>query len=48
MMREPVTRLSHCAAALAARVGLLVWMGDAVQLYSAGQPGGARSDPPLY
>lgn len=50
MMLEPGTRLSHRAAALAARVGtLLVWVGEAgVRLYSAGQPGGARSDRLLY
>jgi CRISPR-associated protein Cas1 len=42
--------VSHRAAALAARVGtLLVWVGEAgVRLYSAGQPGGARSDRLLY
>lgn len=50
LMLEPGTRLSHRAAALAARVGtLLVWVGEAgVRLYSAGQPGGARSDRLLY
>ena len=50
IMLEPGTRLSHRAAALAARVGtLLVWVGEAgVRLYSAGQPGGARSDRLLY
>lgn len=50
MMLEPGTRVSHRAAALAARVGtLLVWVGEAgVRLYSAGQPGGARSDRLLY
>ena len=50
IMLEPGTRLSHSAAALAARVGtLLVWVGEAgVRLYSAGQPGGARSDRLLY
>ena len=38
IMLEPGTRLSHRAAALAARVGtLLVWVGEAgVRLYSAG------------
>jgi CRISP-associated protein Cas1 len=42
--------LSHRAAALAGRTGtLLVWVGEAgVRLYSAGQPGGARSDRLLY
>ena len=36
-------RVSHRAAALAARVGtLLVWVGEAgVRLYASGQPGGA-------
>jgi CRISPR-associated protein Cas1 len=50
IMLEPGTRLSHRAAALAARVGtVLVWVGEAgVRLYSAGQPGGARSDRLLY
>ena len=50
LMLEPGTRLSHRAAALAARVGtLLVWVGEAgVRLYSAGQPGGARSDRLLH
>ena len=50
IMLEPGTRLSHRAAALAARTGtLLVWVGEAgVRLYSAGQPGGARSDRLLY
>ena len=50
IMLEPGTRLSHSAAALAARVGtLLVWVGEAgVRLDSAGQPGGARSDRLLY
>lgn len=50
IMLEPGTRVSHAAAVLAARVGtLLVWVGEAgVRLYSAGQPGGARSDKLLY
>lgn len=50
IMLEPGTRVSHRAAALAARVGtLLVWVGEAgVRVYSAGQPGGARSDRLLY
>lgn len=50
MMLEPGTRVSHAAAALAARVGtLLVWVGEAgVRLYASGQPGGARSDRLLY
>lgn len=50
LMLQPGTRVSHAAVNLAARVGtLLVWVGDAgVRLYSAGQPGGARSDKLLY
>lgn len=50
LMLEPGTRISHAAATLAARVGtLLIWVGEAgVRLYSAGQPGGARSDRLLY
>lgn len=50
LMLEPGTRVSHAAAALAARVGtLLVWVGEAgVRLYSSGQPGGARADRLLY
>ena len=50
IMLEPGTRVSHRAVALAARVDtLLVWVGEAgVRLYSAGQPGGARSDRLLY
>ncbi len=50
LLLEPGVRLSHRAAALAARVGtLLVWVGEGgVRLYSAGQPGGARSDKLLY
>ena len=50
LMLEPGTRVSHAACVLAARVGtLLVWIGEAgVRLYSAGQPGGARSDKLLY
>lgn len=50
LMLEPGTRVSHRAAALAARVGtLLVWVGEAgVRLYSSGQPGGARADRLLY
>lgn len=50
IMLEPGTRISHMAAALAARVGtLLVWVGEAgVRLYSSGQPGGARADRLLY
>jgi CRISPR-associated protein Cas1 len=50
IMLEPGTRVSHAAAALAARVGtLLVWVGEAgVRLYASGQPGGARADRLLY
>lgn len=50
LMLEPGSRVSHAAAILAARVGcLLIWVGEAgVRLYSAGQPGGARSDRLLY
>ncbi len=50
LMLEPGARVSHAAVTLAARVGtLLVWIGEAgVRLYSAGQPGGARSDRLLY
>lgn len=50
LMLEPGIRVSHAAVTLASRVGcLLVWVGEAgVRLYSAGQPGGARSDRLLY
>lgn len=50
LLLEPGTRVSHAAIKLAAMVGtLLIWVGDAgVRLYSAGQPGGARSDKLLY
>jgi CRISP-associated protein Cas1 len=50
LMLEPGARISHAAAALAARVGcLIIWIGEAgVRLYSAGQPGGARADRLLY
>lgn len=50
IMLEPGARISHAAVALAARVGTLVtWVGEAgVRLYSAGQPGGARSDKLLW
>lgn len=50
LLLEPGVRLSHRAAALAAKVGtLFVWVGEGgVRLYSAGQPGGARSDKLLY
>lgn len=50
LMLEPGVRISHAAVALAARTGTLVtWVGEAgVRLYSAGQPGGARSDRLLW
>lgn len=50
IMLEPGARISHAAVALAARVGTLItWVGEAgVRLYSAGQPGGARSDRLLW
>lgn len=50
LMLEPGARISHKAVALAARAGTLVtWVGEAgVRLYSAGQPGGARSDRLLW
>lgn len=50
IMLEPGARISHAAVALAGRVGtLLTWVGEAgVRLYSAGQPGGARSDKLLW
>lgn len=50
IMLEPGTRVSHAAVKLAAITGtLLIWVGDSgVRLYSAGQPGGARSDKLLY
>jgi CRISPR-associated protein Cas1 len=47
---EPGTRITHEAVVLAAEVGCLIqWVGEGgVRLYSAGQPGGARSDRLLY
>lgn len=50
IMLEPGARISHAAVALAARAGTLItWIGEAgVRLYSAGQPGGARSDKLLW
>lgn len=50
LMLEPGTRISHRAMQLAAQVGtLVIWVGEAgVRVYSAGQPGGARSDRLLY
>jgi CRISPR-associated protein Cas1 len=46
LLLEPGTTISHAAVVTAARVGTwLVWVGEAaVRLYSAGHPGGARSD----
>lgn len=50
LLLEPGTRISHAAVHLAAQAGtLLVWVGEAgVRVYSAGQPGGSRSDKLLY
>ena len=50
LMLEPGARISHKAVSLAAQAGTLVtWIGEAgVRLYSAGQPGGARSDKLLW
>lgn len=50
LLLEPGTRISHAAVKLAATTGtLLIWVGEGgVRLYSAGQPGGARSDKLLY
>lgn len=50
LMLEPGTRISHAAIKLASITGtLVIWVGEAgVRLYSAGQPGGARSDRLLY
>ncbi|MBK1634168.1 type I-E CRISPR-associated endonuclease Cas1e [Rhodovulum adriaticum] len=50
IMLEPGARISHAAIALAARAGTLItWVGEGgVRLYSAGQPGGARSDHLLW
>lgn len=50
LMLEPGARISHAAIALAARTGTLItWVGEAgVRLYSAGQPGGSRSDRLLW
>lgn len=50
LMLEPGTRISHAAVKLASITGtLIIWVGEAgVRLYSAGQPGGARSDKLLY
>ena len=50
LMLEPGARISHAAVALAGRAGTLItWVGEGgVRLYSAGQPGGARSDKLLW
>lgn len=50
ILLENGTSITHEAVKLAAYVGcLLLWVGDGgVRLYSAGQPGGARSDKLLY
>lgn len=50
IMLEPGARISHAAVSFAARTGTLItWVGEAgVRLYSAGQPGGARSDKLLW
>jgi CRISPR-associated protein Cas1 len=50
LLLEPGIRVSHAAVGLAARAGtLLVWVGEAgVRLYSAGRPGGERSDKLLW
>jgi CRISP-associated protein Cas1 len=50
LMLEPGTRITHGGVALASEVGcLILWVGEGgVRLYSAGQPGGARSDRLLY
>jgi CRISPR-associated protein Cas1 len=47
---EPGTRITHAAVSLAAEVGCLIqWVGEGgVRHYSAGQPGGSRSDRLLY
>lgn len=50
LLLEPGTRITHAAIRLAAQVGcLILWVGEAgVRLYSAGQPGGSRSDKLLH
>jgi len=50
LLLEPGTRITHAAVATLAEVGcLVIWVGEGgVRLYSAGQPGGARSDRLLY
>ncbi|HEC90793.1 MAG TPA: type I-E CRISPR-associated endonuclease Cas1 [Alphaproteobacteria bacterium] len=50
LMLEPGARISHAAISLASQAGTLItWVGEGgVRLYSAGQPGGARSDKLLW
>lgn len=50
IMLEPGSRISHAAIKLCAEVQCLVlWVGDGgTRVYSAGRPGGARSDRLLY
>lgn len=50
LMLEPGARISHAAISLASQAGtLIIWVGEGgVRLYSAGQPGGARSDKLLW
>ncbi len=50
LMLEPGTTITHAAIVLAAKVGtLLYWVGaDGVRLYSAGLPGGTRSDKLIF
>jgi len=50
LMLEPGTRITHAAVSLAAKAGtLIMWIGEGgVRLYSAGQPGGARTDRLLW
>jgi CRISPR-associated protein Cas1 len=50
LMLEPGTRITHAAVSLAAKAGtLIMWVGEGgVRLYTAGQPGGARTDRLLW
>lgn len=50
LMLEPGTRISHAAVRVCAEVQcLILWVGEGgTRLYSAGRPGGARSDKLLY
>lgn len=50
LMLEPGTSITHAAIELAAKAGtLVIWITDGgTRVYSAGQPGGARSDKLLY